>query len=104
MGFYWFEFENRRSSIGGHVALRARGVAWGRGTELELELIHAHMAQKPVLRLEVGARALRSRHNQGKDMRFRDFSAAASSEEGRRSEFRLAPSSLLVAPVYPGSS
>ena len=29
--------------------------------ELELELIQAHMAQKPVLRVEVGARALRVR-------------------------------------------
>ena len=29
--------------------------------ELELELIQTHMAQKPVLRVEVGARALRVR-------------------------------------------
>ena len=29
--------------------------------EPELELIHTHMAQKPVLRVEVGARALRVR-------------------------------------------
>ena len=29
--------------------------------ELELELIQTHMAQKPVLRVEVGARALRMR-------------------------------------------
>ena len=28
------------------------------GTELELELIQSHMAQKPMLRGEVGARAL----------------------------------------------
>jgi len=32
-----------------------------RAGELELELIQAHMAQKPVLRSEVGARALRVR-------------------------------------------
>jgi hypothetical protein len=29
------------------------------GSELELELIQAHMTQKPMLRVEVGARALR---------------------------------------------
>ena len=32
-----------------------------RNSELELELIQSHMAQKPVLRGEVGARALRVR-------------------------------------------
>ena len=41
----------------------ARSAAWPRGPclALELELIHAHMAQKPMLRVEVGARALRMR-------------------------------------------
>ena len=33
----------------------------GEEEELELELIQAHMAQKPVLRVEVGAHALRVR-------------------------------------------
>ena len=33
----------------------------GPKAKLELELIQAHMAQKPMLRVEVGARALRVR-------------------------------------------
>jgi hypothetical protein len=34
--------------------------------ELELELIQSHMTQKPMLRGEVGARALRDREGKGK--------------------------------------
>ena len=38
------------------------GAKWARvRCELELELIQGHMAQKPVLRVEVGARVLRVR-------------------------------------------
>ena len=39
----------------GARALRVRSLS---GEVLELELIQTHMAQKPVLRVEVGARAL----------------------------------------------
>jgi len=34
------------------------GAGWVRGVELELDLIKTHMAQNPVLRVEVGALAL----------------------------------------------
>ena len=37
------------------------------GAELELELIQSHMAQKPMLRGEVGARALRVAPTKPKD-------------------------------------
>ena len=40
---------------------RREGCTTGENIELELELIQPHMAQKPVLRGEVGARALRVR-------------------------------------------
>jgi hypothetical protein len=39
------------------------------GGELELELIQAQMTQKPVLRVEVGARALRNPEGRGKGRR-----------------------------------
>ena len=42
-------FTTKRLGGSNHVA----------GFELELELIQTHMTQKPVLRVEVGARALR---------------------------------------------
>ena len=45
--------------------MRIGACSWLQGRlhaiELGLELIQAHMAQKPVLRVEVGARALRVR-------------------------------------------
>ena len=48
--------------ISGTSALsNTAGDGKGTGKELELELVQAHMAQKPVLRVEVGARALHVR-------------------------------------------
>ena len=44
---------------GGSIWLSSLRVSWAR--ELELELILSQMAQKPMLRGEVGARALRVR-------------------------------------------
>ena len=43
------------------IALGNQAVVLEMAAEPELELVQAHMAQKPVLRVEVGARALRVR-------------------------------------------
>jgi hypothetical protein len=42
--------------------LRSHCKGWNYLKELELALIHPHMAQKPVLQAEVYARALRASH------------------------------------------
>ena len=68
-GLYEYANKNCRAKKGagaGDPDARARehghGLAGRRARrEPELELIQAHMAQKPVLRVEVGARALRVR-------------------------------------------
>ena len=51
-----FSLPQQQKSCVGWVYVRRRGEL-----ELELELIQPHMAQKPMLRGEVGARALRVR-------------------------------------------
>ena len=45
--------------------IRGRSIRGGFCVMIELELIQVHMAQKPVLRIEVGARALRVRSVSG---------------------------------------
>ena len=52
----------------GYTALRSQFVA-GAVLELELELIQTQMAQKPMLRAEVYAHAMRASQNRKKEVR-----------------------------------